>query len=87
MHLAKVKLAWQGLAEPIWNHEIYRFSRIPMVGEYVSWQTADRHWFRVNMVAHTPMENDYDALVWAVEIEPALAEQEISSGVAVTPGD
>jgi len=51
------------------NNEFIEFERIPVVGEYVSLQSADTLWYKVVLVVHTPFPCDCDAEVYAVGLD------------------
>jgi hypothetical protein len=51
-----------------WNKEIRQFVQIPFVGEYVA-LTTNSAWYKVQLVVHTPFPCDYDAEVYAVEVD------------------
>jgi hypothetical protein len=51
-----------------WNKEVREFVQIPFVGEYLALST-DSAWYKVELVVHTPFPCDYDAEVYAVEVD------------------
>jgi hypothetical protein len=53
-----------------WNKELREFGQIPFVGEYLTLSTGSA-WYRVELVVHTPFPCDYDAEVYAVEVDYA----------------
>ncbi len=44
------------------------FARIPIVGEYVA-TAIDSPWYRVLLVVHAPFPSEYEAEVYAVEVD------------------
>jgi hypothetical protein len=51
-----------------WNKEFREFVQIPFVGEYLALSTESA-WYKVELVVHTPFPCDYDAEVYAVEVD------------------
>lgn len=44
------------------------FARSPVVGEYVA-TASDSAWYRVCLVVHAPFASEYEAEVYAVEVD------------------
>lgn len=56
-----------------WKNESRPFERLPVVGEYVTLE-ATSPWYRVQLVIHCPFEAEYQAEVYAVEIDHSEAK-------------
>jgi len=66
----KVFLQTRGEGSFEWNKEFREFGQIPFVGEYLA-LSKNSAWHRVELVVHTPFPCDYDAEVYAVEVDYA----------------
>lgn len=51
-----------------WENERYEFAQLPVAGDYVATSTRSE-WFRVEFVVHTPFPCDFDAEVYAVQVD------------------
>ena len=58
-----------------WNNESREFGRLPVVGEIVAldWNSP---WYKVQLVIHCPFEAQYQAEVFAVEVDHAEAQRQ-----------
>ena len=52
-----------------WLNEERKFGRIPVVGEFVATSSSGSSWFKVELVVHTPFVCEFDAEVYAVEVD------------------
>jgi hypothetical protein len=57
-----------------WANESRNFGRLPVVGEFVA-LASDSPWYQVQIVVHCPFEAEYEAEVYAVEIDHTEAKQ------------
>jgi len=57
-----------------WNNESREFGRLPVVGEFVApdWNSE---WYQVQLVLHCPFEAEYEAEIYAVEIDHIEAQR------------
>lgn len=55
-----------GLGE--WVNERREFAQLPAVGEYLTTSTTGA-WHRVEVVVHTPFPCEFDAEVFALEVD------------------
>ena len=51
-----------------WENTYQEFGRVPVVGEYFALHGAGP-WYQVQLVVHTPFENNLDAEVYAVVVD------------------
>lgn len=51
-----------------WVNERREFAQVPAVGEYLT-TSSHGEWHRVEIVVHTPFPCDFDAEVYAVEVD------------------
>lgn len=52
-----------------WRNEFRDFARIPVIGEYVAWDSSSP-WFEVQLVVHAPFKgSNCKAEVFAVEVD------------------
>jgi len=51
-----------------WENDYHEFCRIPIEGEFFALE-SDGPWYQVELVVHTPFEDDLEAEVYAVEVD------------------
>lgn len=51
-----------------WLNDSRDFARIPVVGEFVA-TSSSSPWYQVELVVHCPFECEFDAEVYAVEVD------------------
>lgn len=78
--MARVFLHTRNSGERDWNNEFREFARIPILGEYVSIESSDKNWFRVELVVHTPFPCDCDAEVYAVATNHSKVLEDVLVG-------
>jgi len=70
----KVFLHTRSKGKHDWKNESRQFGRLPVVGEYVALE-ATSPWYQVQLVVHCPFEADYEAEVYAVEVDHTEAKR------------
>lgn len=51
-----------------WVNEQREFAQIPAVGEYLA-TSSNSEWYRVEFIVHTPFPCEFDAEVFAVQVD------------------
>lgn len=51
-----------------WTNESRDFGRLPVVGEFVA-TSSSSPWYQVELVVHCPFDCEFDAEVYAVEVD------------------
>jgi hypothetical protein len=64
----KVFLHTRSYGKLDWRNEDRDFARIPTIGEYLT-RHVTSPWYQVQIVVHTPFECEFDAEVYAVEVD------------------
>jgi hypothetical protein len=62
-----------------WKNESRDFARIPVVGEFVVTSSCSP-WYQVELVVHCPFECEFDAEVYAVEVDHHLVKRQAFAG-------
>ncbi len=51
-----------------WDHDTRNFDRVPEVGEFFT-MAREEPWFEVKLVLHMAFPLDYDAEIWATQVD------------------
>jgi len=67
-----------------WRTEHREFFRIPIVGEYLTLAVTSP-WYRVAVVVHTPFSDQFEAELYAVEVDHLAALRQAANGSSADP--
>lgn len=75
----KVFLHTRSPQERDWKNESRDFARIPVVGEFTA-TSSSSPWYQVELVVHCPFEGEFDAEVYAVEVDRHVVQRQAFVG-------